>query len=105
MRIATRPRMSGAARAALALALAIGSAGANGAEPAAAIPAEAAEFFESRIRPVLAEHCYECHSANSKVLQGELRLDTAALLRRRPIGSGDRARPAGGQFADFGAAL
>lgn len=43
---------------------------------------EAVEFFESRIRPILAEHCYECHSAGSAVLQGELRVDTAAQLRK-----------------------
>lgn len=33
-------------------------------------------FFESRIRPLLAEHCYECHSAGAKKLKGGLRLDT-----------------------------
>jgi hypothetical protein len=49
------------------------------ADPAGA-PPEAIEFFESRIRPVLTEHCYECHSADATVLKGELRLDTAELL-------------------------
>ncbi len=34
------------------------------------------EFFESRIRPILAEQCYECHSSQSKKLKGNLRLDT-----------------------------
>ena len=24
------------------------------------------EFFEKRVRPVLVEHCYECHSAEAK---------------------------------------
>src|SRR5262245_27940171 len=38
--------------------------------------AQAIEFFESKIRPVLAEHCYSCHSAHAKELQGELLLDT-----------------------------
>ena len=33
------------------------------------------DFFEKRIRPVLAEHCYKCHSAKSKKLKGKLRLD------------------------------
>lgn len=32
-------------------------------------------FFESKIRPVLVEHCYECHSADARPLQGGLRLD------------------------------
>jgi len=33
------------------------------------------EFFETRIRPVLVEHCYSCHSSRSQELQGDLRLD------------------------------
>ncbi|MGE3241348.1 MAG: DUF1553 domain-containing protein, partial [Pirellulales bacterium] len=43
--------------------------------------ADGFEFFESHIRPVLVEHCYECHSADAKVLQGGLRLDTAEQTR------------------------
>jgi hypothetical protein len=39
------------------------------------LPAESIEF-EQHIRPLLAEHCYECHSSESKSLQGGLRLDT-----------------------------
>ena len=39
------------------------------------------DFFEKRIRPVLAERCYGCHSAKAKVVQGNLKLDTAAGLR------------------------
>ena len=34
------------------------------------------EFFEKTIRPLLIEHCYECHSAESKKLKGNLKLDT-----------------------------
>lgn len=33
------------------------------------------EFFESRIRPVLIAHCYECHSSAAPNAQGELVLD------------------------------
>ena len=33
------------------------------------------DFFEKRIRPVLAERCFECHSAEAKKLKGGLRLD------------------------------
>jgi hypothetical protein len=33
-------------------------------------------FFESKIRPVLVERCYECHSSQAKKLRGGLRLDT-----------------------------
>ena len=32
-------------------------------------------FFEEKIRPVLAEHCYKCHSAKAVKLKGGLRLD------------------------------
>ena len=38
------------------------------------------EFFESRIRPVLVEKCYKCHSENSDKLGGGLRVDTRAGL-------------------------
>ena len=44
------------------------------AEPAAS----GVEFFEKRIRPLLAEHCYECHSATAKKAKGGLRLDSRA---------------------------
>ncbi|MDA1231548.1 MAG: DUF1549 domain-containing protein, partial [Planctomycetota bacterium] len=33
------------------------------------------EFFEARIRPVLVQHCYECHSADVANPKGGLRLD------------------------------
>jgi len=36
------------------------------------------EFFESKIRPMLVQHCYECHSADSKNAKGGLLLDTRA---------------------------
>mgnify|MGYP002526290940 CR=1 FL=1 len=51
------------------------------AAPAAANP-EAVEFFEKKIRPVLVKHCYECHSAKSKSVKGDLLLDTRAGVRR-----------------------
>src|SRR5579871_4831066 len=38
------------------------------------------EFFEKQVRPVLVEHCYECHSAGAKKLKGGLRLDSRAGL-------------------------
>src|SRR5690348_1047279 len=38
-------------------------------------------FFESKIRPVLIEHCYECHSAKAEKLKGGLRLDRRDGLR------------------------
>ncbi len=32
-------------------------------------------FFESRIRPVLIDKCYACHSARASKIKGDLRLD------------------------------
>ncbi|MBM3876553.1 MAG: DUF1553 domain-containing protein [Verrucomicrobia bacterium] len=48
----------------------------------AASPAAAQdyEFFEKRIRPILVEHCYDCHSEASKKAKGGLRLDTREAL-------------------------
>lgn len=43
---------------------------------------EDVRFFESKIRPVLIKHCYECHSAESGKARGGLKVDTRdALLR------------------------
>jgi|694.fasta_scaffold10361_14 hypothetical protein len=42
--------------------------------------AEREQFFESRIRPVLAEHCFECHADSSSKVKGSLKLDSAAAL-------------------------
>ena len=33
------------------------------------------DFFEKKIRPVLAENCYECHSEKSKKVKANLFLD------------------------------
>ena len=52
--------------------------GAVAAEPTA----EGLAFFEKKIRPVLVEKCYKCHSANSEKLKGELRLDTREGIRK-----------------------
>ena len=38
------------------------------------------EFFEKRIRPLLAEFCHRCHSADADPLKGGLRLDSRAEL-------------------------
>ena len=43
----------------------------------AADPAGVA-FFEQKVRPVLVEHCYGCHSAGAKKLKGNLYLDSKA---------------------------
>ncbi len=48
------------------------------------------DFFEKKIRPVLAERCYECHSASAKTLAGGLMLDSAPGMKR----GGDSGKPA-----------
>lgn len=48
------------------------------------------DFFEQKIRPVLVERCYECHSAQSEKLKSELRLDTAEGMRK----GGESGHPA-----------
>ena len=44
--------------------------------PSTGLSIEGVEFFERKIRPALANHCYQCHSAQAKKLAGGLRLDT-----------------------------
>jgi hypothetical protein len=39
------------------------------------------EFFESKIRPILVSHCYECHSVDAK---GQKKLKAGLLLDTRP---------------------
>jgi hypothetical protein len=48
---------------------------ASDSSPAAA---DGHDFFEKKVRPVLIENCYECHSAESKKIKGGLLLDTRA---------------------------
>ncbi len=56
------------------------------------------DFFEKKIRPVLVQHCYECHSADAKAVKGGLLLDSRdgwkrggdsgpALLPTKPLDS------------------
>jgi hypothetical protein len=48
----------------------------------AAPKAEQLDFFEKKIRPVLADHCYACHSSTAPKLKGGLRLDTREGIRK-----------------------
>jgi mono/diheme cytochrome c family protein len=45
--------------------------------PGAEATAEQLEFFESKIRPLFAENCYQCHSEKAEKVKGNLRLDTS----------------------------
>ena len=56
---------------------------------AADSPGSGLDHFEKKIRPLLAERCYQCHSARAATVFGELRLDGAAALER-----GGRSGPA-----------
>jgi hypothetical protein len=81
------------------------------------------EFFEKKVRPVLARHCYACHSADAqrnRKLRGGLRLDSRDAMRKggdsgpalvpgRPADSllirsirhdGDRKMPPAGKLPD-----
>src|SRR6476661_2342792 len=40
------------------------------------------QFFEAKIRPVLATQCYGCHSAQAPKLQGGLSLDSPSGIRK-----------------------
>ena len=40
------------------------------------------EFFESRIRPLLVEHCFQCHGPDSEYLEGGLALNSRAAILR-----------------------
>lgn len=39
-------------------------------------PADSLEFFEGRVRPLLVQHCYECHSTDAESLKAGLSLDS-----------------------------
>ncbi|MFO0891097.1 MAG: DUF1553 domain-containing protein [Isosphaeraceae bacterium] len=52
--------------------------GIAGSAPAAPNEPAGIEFFEKKIRPLLVERCYSCHSAQAKKVRGGLRLDTRA---------------------------
>jgi len=47
-------------------------------EPTTTFDGDSLEFFEKQVRPLLVKRCYECHSGDSKELQGDLRLDSRA---------------------------
>ncbi|MFN9437817.1 MAG: DUF1553 domain-containing protein [Planctomycetota bacterium] len=40
------------------------------------------QFFESKVRPLLIDKCYRCHSLDSNLAEGGLRLDTREAMRR-----------------------
>ena len=49
------------------------------AEPTAKPTPEQVEYFEKKVRPILADHCYSCHGAKKQ--NAGLRLDTTAGMK------------------------
>ena len=49
--------------------------------PGRAAASDGSDFFEAKVRPVFAEHCYSCHSEAAGKARGGLQLDTPALIR------------------------
>lgn len=50
--------------------------------PSRARADDGVEFFERRVRPILVQHCYECHSMDSDELGGGLALDSQPAMIR-----------------------
>ena len=50
-------------------------------------PKDGARFFEEKIRPILADHCFKCHSHDAKKIKGGLLLDS----REAALTGGDTA--------------
>ena len=49
--------------------------------PEPSMSRESLDFFEAKIRPVLSQQCYRCHSAEAKAAMGGFRLDTRDAIR------------------------
>ncbi len=62
----------------------------HGNEPETAKPSQAERFFLDQAEPILAKHCYSCHSADAKSLKGDLRLDIPSGWKR----GGESGEPA-----------
>ena len=55
------------------------------------------EWFETKVRPILVDHCYTCHSADTKPAGGLRVDDRNGLLAGGNSGPADRARRPGGE--------
>jgi hypothetical protein len=73
-----------------AAACAVAAVGSPAAEPTASeADADGIAFFEKKIRPVLVEHCHQCHAADAKIVHGGLLVDSKQALRA----GGESGRP------------
>lgn len=55
---------------------------ASGQPPAKPLKPQELQFFEAKIRPVLVEKCYGCHSIDANMAEGGLRLDSRQAIRQ-----------------------
>ncbi len=60
--------------------LSLAGAGLRAADTSPPISPTDLQFFENKIRPVLADNCYKCHSRDSDKVKGGLMLDTREAL-------------------------
>jgi mono/diheme cytochrome c family protein len=67
---------------AVSLSFALGSASAAPPSPKPVSAKAGADFFEKQIRPILVQHCYQCHSGDAKKAKGGFLLDTREGLRK-----------------------
>ena len=69
--------------------------------PARAADGDGVEFFEKKIRPILIEHCYSCHSEQAGKRKGGYVLDSRDGLRKGgDSGAAPGAGEAGAEPAD-----
>jgi hypothetical protein len=68
------------------VALLLGTGGTWADEPPGLDERKGFDFFESKIRPVLAQHCYKCHSTSAGKSESGLLLDS----REKTRAGGDR---------------
>lgn len=65
----------------LAILLLLISSGVLAADEGAPRP-EDIEHFEAKIRPLLVERCYSCHSSKAKTIHGGFRIDSAEAMAK-----------------------
>ncbi|TWT37238.1 Planctomycete cytochrome C [Posidoniimonas corsicana] len=64
----------------LLVAILVAGSGSRAATAGGGFSGEQLEFFETKVRPLLAEHCYACHSAKTGKTKGGVRLDHRDML-------------------------
>ncbi|NOY00501.1 MAG: DUF1549 domain-containing protein, partial [Verrucomicrobia bacterium] len=50
-------------------------------------------FFEKKIRPILVDNCYKCHSSDAELLKAEFLLDTRSGIRKGGVSGRDAVIP------------